>query len=73
MDVYAKKVLKDPLTGKIPCIHVSGDFRESYNIMAIILPNPHKAHLMDYTIGKENGTSEAFISVLTHQKHSSAS
>jgi hypothetical protein len=23
-DIYAKKVRKDPLTGKLPCIHVSG-------------------------------------------------
>jgi hypothetical protein len=34
--------------------------------MAIISPNPQKAHLMDYTIGKENGTSEAFVSFLTY-------
>ncbi len=65
-DVYAKKVRKDPLTGKLPCIHVSGDFRESYNIMAIISPNPMKPYPMDYTIGKENGTSEAFVGFLTY-------
>jgi hypothetical protein len=64
-DVYAKKFRKDPLTGKLPCIHVSGDFRKSYNIMAII-PNPQKVHPMDYTIGKENGTSEAFVGFLTY-------
>jgi hypothetical protein len=52
-DVYARKVRKDPLTGKFPYIHVSGDFRASYNIMAIILPNPQKAYPMDYTIGKD--------------------
>jgi transposase len=34
--------------------------------MAIILPNPQKAHPVDYTIGKENGTSEAFIGFLTY-------
>ncbi len=65
-DVYAKKVRKDPLTGKLPCIHVSGDFRESYNIMALISSNPQKAYPMDYTIGKENGTSEAFVGFLTY-------
>jgi transposase len=66
-DVYAKKVRKDPLTGKLPCIHVSRDFRKSYNIMAIISPNPAKAHPnMDYTIGRENGTSEAFVGFLTY-------
>ena len=64
--MYAKKDRKDPLMGKLPCIHVSGDFRESYNIMAIISPNPLKAHPMDYTIGKENDTSEAFEGFLTY-------
>jgi hypothetical protein len=34
--------------------------------MAILSPNPHKAHLMDYTIGKENGVSEAFVGFLTY-------
>jgi transposase len=34
--------------------------------MAIISPNPVKAHPMDYTIGKDNGTSEAFVSFLTY-------
>jgi transposase len=34
--------------------------------MAIISPNPQKAHPMDYTIGKENGTSEAFVGFLTY-------
>jgi hypothetical protein len=48
--------------GKLPYIHVSGDFPESYSIMAIISTNPLKAHPMDYTIGKENGTSEALSS-----------
>jgi transposase len=65
-DVYAKKVRKDPLTGKLPCIHVSGDFREAYNIMAVISPNPEKPFPMDYTIGKENGTSEAFVGFITY-------
>jgi hypothetical protein len=65
-DVYANKIQKDPLTGKLPCIYVSGDFQESYNIMAIILPNPQKAHPIDYTICKENGTSEAFIGFLMY-------
>jgi transposase len=65
-DVYAKKVRKDLLTGKLPCIHMSRDFRESYNIMAIISPNPVKAHPMDYTIRRENATSEAFVGFLTY-------
>jgi hypothetical protein len=66
-DIYNRKIRKDPLTGKLRCIHVSGDFRDSYSIMAIILPNPQKPYLMDYyTIGKENGTSEVFVGFLTY-------
>jgi hypothetical protein len=60
-DVYTTKVRADPLDGKLPCIHVRGDFREAYNAMAIILPNPSKPYPIDYTIAEENGTSEAFM------------
>jgi hypothetical protein len=45
---------------------MSGDFRDSYSIMAIISPNPQKPYPMDYTIGKGNGTSEAFVGFLTY-------
>jgi hypothetical protein len=55
--VYAAKVRADPLDGKLPCIHVSGNFREAYNIMAIVSSYPDK----DYMIAEENGTSEALI------------
>jgi hypothetical protein len=34
--------------------------------MGIISPNPQKPYLMDYTIGKENGTPEAFIGFLMY-------
>jgi hypothetical protein len=63
---YAKEFWKDPLIGKIPCIYVNGDFRKLYNIMATISPNPQKTHPMNYKIGKENGTSEAFIGFLMY-------
>jgi hypothetical protein len=52
-DVYAKKVQKDPLTGKLPCIHVSGDFRKSYNIMAIISSNLQKPHRSTIQLAKK--------------------
>jgi hypothetical protein len=32
---------------------VSGDFRESYNIMAIISPNPLKVHIWTTQLGKK--------------------
>jgi transposase len=64
--MYPTKVRRDPLDGKLPGIHVSGNFREAYNIMAIISPNPDKPHPIDYTIGEENGTSEAFVGFMTY-------
>jgi hypothetical protein len=65
-DVYSTKVRKDPLTGKLPSIHVSGDFRKAYNIMAVISANPEKEYPIDYTIGEDNGTSEAFLAFMTY-------
>jgi transposase len=65
-DVYQQRVRKDPLTGRLPAIHVSGDFRKAYNIMAVISANPEKEYPIDYTIGEENGTSEAFVGFITY-------
>jgi hypothetical protein len=41
-DVYVAKVRQDPWNGKLSCIHISGNFREAYNITAIIFLNPDK-------------------------------
>jgi transposase len=65
-DCYPLRVRRDPLSGKLPCIHVSGDFRDAYNIMAVISPNPEKEAPIDYTIAVENGTSEAFVGFVTY-------
>jgi hypothetical protein len=35
-------------------------------MMAVISPNPQKAHPRDYTIRKENGTSAAFVGFLMY-------
>jgi hypothetical protein len=53
-DCYPLKVRRDPLSGKLPSIHVSSDLCDAYNIMAIILPNPDKPAPIDYTIAVEN-------------------
>jgi hypothetical protein len=42
-------------------IAVSGDFRETYNLIACISGNPLKEKPVVYTIGKENGTATAFV------------
>ena len=65
-DCYPLRVRRDPLSGKLPCIHVSGDFRDAYNIMAVISPNPDKPVPIEYTIGEENGTSEAFVGFMSY-------
>jgi hypothetical protein len=46
-DVYATKGRADPLDGKLPCIHISSNFPEAYNVMAIISPNPDNPHPID--------------------------
>jgi hypothetical protein len=43
-------------------IAVSGDFRETYNLIACISGNPLKERPLVYTICKNNGTAVAFIS-----------
>lgn len=60
-DVYTKKARADPLTGYMECIYVSGDFRKTYNLMAITSANPRKAQGMAYSLGVENGDSAAFL------------
>ena len=51
-DVEATKVRADPLnfTGYIPCIYVNGDFREAYNLFAIISASPRKASHVAYSV-----------------------
>lgn len=59
-DVLPTKTRADPLTGFLDAIPVSGDFREAYNLMAIILANPRKRQPVGYTLGKENGCGASF-------------
>ena len=55
------KVRRDPLTGIVPCIKVSGNFRDSYSIIAAISPNPEKEHPIYATMSKTNNDSNAFM------------
>jgi hypothetical protein len=54
-DVAPNKVRADPLTGYIDNIPVSGNFRDAYNLMAVITGNPAKTHPIVYSIGRDNG------------------
>jgi hypothetical protein len=63
-DVLPNKTRADPLTGYMDAILVSGDFREAYNLLAIISANPTKASPVHYVIGKENGNSTSFAAYI---------
>jgi hypothetical protein len=60
-DAIPPKGRADPLTGYVDYIPVTGDFRDSYNIFAIISGNPRKPRPVQYRIDQENGTAETFM------------
>jgi hypothetical protein len=64
-DALPTKGRANPLTGYIDFIPVTGDFRDSYNIFAIISGNPAKPRPVAYRIDKENGTVETFVRFIT--------
>jgi hypothetical protein len=60
-DTVPNKIRACPLTGRVDAIQVSGDFREAYSVIAVISANPTKDHPVAYTIGQDNGNSNAFL------------
>jgi hypothetical protein len=54
------------LTGRVPAIPVSGDFREAYNLFAIISTNPNKPYPVDYMIGRVNGNAASFVAFIKY-------
>ena len=63
-DCQGNRVRADPLTGAVRCIKVSGNFREAYNMIAIISANPVKPQPINYILGKENGTAAVFTAYI---------
>ena len=63
-DCIGDRVRADPLTGVVRCIAVSGNFRQAYNLIAIISANPQKTQPVEFTLGEENGTAAAFSSFI---------
>jgi hypothetical protein len=59
-DSVPKQLRCCPISGQMDYITVSGDFRETYNLIACISGNPLKEKHVAYTVGKENGTAERF-------------
>jgi hypothetical protein len=55
-----------PLTGRVPAIPVSGDFREAYNLFAIISTNPDKPYPINYMIGRENDNAASFLAFIEY-------
>jgi hypothetical protein len=60
-DTVPKKQRRCPLTGRTEFISVSGDFRQTYNMIACISGNPQKLKHSVYTIGEANGSAKAFM------------
>jgi transposase len=64
-DTVPKKLRRCPVSGRMDCIPVSGDFRDTYNLICCISANPNKTRHTVYTIGQQNGTAEAFVDFCT--------
>lgn len=54
------KIRKCPITGNREGVPVSGDFRETFSIIACVSPNPAKQQHAFVTCGKGNNTSSSF-------------
>jgi hypothetical protein len=65
-ETLPNRVRECPLTGRVPAIPVSGDFRDAYNLFAIILTNPDKPYPINYMIGRENGNAASFVAFIEY-------
>jgi hypothetical protein len=62
-----ERVCACPLTGQVRCIHVTGDFREAYNLIAIISANVTKTCPVYWIVlGEENGNLCSYVAFLKH-------
>jgi hypothetical protein len=65
-DTLPNRVRVCPLTGRVPAIPVSRDFRDAYDLFAIILTNRDKPYPIDYMIGRENGNVASFLAFIKY-------
>jgi hypothetical protein len=65
-DCRMNQVRADPLPGAIRNIAVTGSFREAYNLLAIISPNPAKQYPAYWICGEENGNVASYVTFLEH-------
>ena len=62
-DVYGDRVRADPLTGRVRCIFVNGNFRQAFNLISIIRLSGDDPP-MHFSIGEENGTVASFTAYI---------
>ena len=55
------RVCRNPITGEIPYIKVSGNFRDSQSMIAAISTNPNKRNKVFYTMSNDNNDSISFM------------
>ena len=65
-DCIANRVRADPLTGRVRCIQVTGNFRMAYNLIAIISPSLNKPLPVHYVLGEDNGTAANFTAYIEY-------
>jgi hypothetical protein len=66
-DCITNRVRADPLTGRVWCIQVSGDFRMAYNLIAITsAPSLTKTSPVHYVLGEDNGMAANFTAYIEY-------
>jgi hypothetical protein len=65
-DIYPTRVRANPLTGRVDCVQVSGDFRSTFNLHCIISANPTKPYPLEYLLGTDNGCSASMMAFVEY-------
>jgi hypothetical protein len=65
-DAMASEIRADPTTGFMDSMPVSGNFRDAFNLFAVVSTNPEKRHPIKWINGRENGDSHSFIAFVKH-------
>ena len=58
------------MTGFMDFIPVSGDFRDAFNLFAIVSASLNKHHPIEWIIGRENCDSQCFVAFIKHLSRS---
>lgn len=63
-DCIENCVSADPLTGKVRCIQVTGNFCFTFNMSAIISANPAKLQPTNFILGEDNVMAALFLAYI---------